>query len=129
MLTAILTTKDAGWWTLHFSQLGTIGDFSARTFNTTVIVSGSILAAYGVVIGMTLPATTGRHTRRGLRGSLITAGLAMTVVGLIPIPVSVPDEMLVHSTFNCQLVSGVRHLLRHGSLDLTFSRLYPIIRW
>ena len=47
----------------------------------------------------------------------------------IPVPVSVPDEMLVYRTFNRQLVSGVHHLLRHGSRDLTFSRLYPIIRW
>ncbi|MDZ8276471.1 DUF998 domain-containing protein [Microbacterium aquimaris] len=125
VLTAILTTKDASWWTLHFSQLGTIGDFSARTFNTTVIVSGSILAAYGVVIGMTLPATTGRHTRRGLRGSLITAGLAMTVVGLIPIPVSVVMHDLAASTLGLSFLSlvawslglpGLPRRFRHATL-------------
>lgn len=123
VLTAILTTKDANWWTLHFSQLGTIGDFSARTFNTTVIVSGSLLAVYGIVIGMTLPATTGRHTRRGLRASLITAGLAMTVVGLIPIPVSVVMHDLAASTLGLSFLSLVAWSLGLPGLPRAFRRV------
>ena len=122
VVTAILTTKDTTWWTLHFSQLGTVGDFSARTFNTTVIVSGSLLAVYGVVIGMTLPATTGRHTRRGLRGSLVTAGLAMTVVGLIPIPVSVVMHDLAASTLGLSFLSLVAWSLGLPGLPRVFRR-------
>ena len=122
VVTAILTTKETTWWTLHFSQLGTVGDFSARTFNTTVIVSGSLLAVYGVVIGMTLPATTGRHTRRGLRGSLITAGLAMTVVGLIPIPVSVVMHDLAASTLGLSFLSLVAWSLGLPGLPRVFRR-------
>ena len=122
VVTAILTTKETTWWTLHFSQLGTVGDFSARTFNTTVIVSGSLLAVYGVVIGMTLPATTGRHTRRGLRGSLITAGLAMTVVGLIPIPVSVVMHDLAASTLGLSFLSLVAWSIGLPGLPRVFRR-------
>lgn len=88
VLVAMLTTTDATWWGLHFSQLGTYTDFSGRTFNGTVMFSGFFLAAYGVFVVLALPAHTGRRTRRAFRGSVTSAGLHLTVIGMIPIPVS-----------------------------------------
>lgn len=88
VLLAILTTTDPDWWGLHFSQLGTFHTFSSKVFNSTVLFSGFFLAAYGVLIAVALPSGTSRRTSRMFRGSLISAGLHLTMVGMIPIPVS-----------------------------------------
>ncbi|NYF18283.1 putative membrane protein [Microbacterium sp. AK009] len=89
VLLAILTTTDPDWWHLHFSQLGTFGTVSSKLFNSTVLFSGFFLAAYGVLLSVALPHGVGRRTRRIFRGSVVSAGLHLTVVGMIPIPVSV----------------------------------------
>jgi hypothetical membrane protein len=91
VLVAIITTSDPLWWQLHFSQLGTFGDLSARTFNSTVIVAGLLLSCYGILLGADLPVTVGRRTSRGIRWSLISAGAHMIVVGIVPIPI---DEVM-----------------------------------
>ncbi|WP_240659006.1 DUF998 domain-containing protein, partial [Microbacterium sp. CPCC 204701] len=88
VIIAALTTQDPLWWHLHFSQLGTFTDLSGRTFNATVTFSGFFLAAYGVFLAVALPVHTGRRTARALRGSVVSAGLHLTAVGLVPIPVS-----------------------------------------
>ncbi|TQK17874.1 putative membrane protein [Microbacterium sp. SLBN-154] len=89
VLLAILTTTDPDWWHLHFSQLGTFSTMSSKLFNSTVLFSGFFLAAYGVLLAVALPQGVGRRTRRIFRGSVVSAGLHLTVVGMIPIPVSV----------------------------------------
>lgn len=89
VLLAILTTTDPDWWHLHFSQLGTFSTVSSKLFNSTVLFSGFFLAAYGVLLAVALPQGVGRRTRRIFRGSVVSAGLHLTVVGMIPIPVSV----------------------------------------
>lgn len=88
VLISIVTTSDPLWWQLYFSQLGTFGDFSARMFNGSVLVSGALFAAYGVALGTQLPAGVGPRTRRALRVSLVSIGANMVAIGLIPIPVS-----------------------------------------
>lgn len=88
VLLAILTTSDPDWWHLHFSQLGTFGNLSSKLFNSTVLVSGFFLAAYGVLVSVALPSHTGRRTSRFFRGSIVSAGLHLTIIGMIPIPVS-----------------------------------------
>jgi hypothetical membrane protein len=85
---SVLTTQDPLWWHQHFSQLGTYGDASSRTFNTTVVFSGFFLATYGVLVAVALPARTGRRARRSFRAAITSAGLHLTLVGVVPIPVS-----------------------------------------
>lgn len=85
---SVLTTQDPLWWQQHFSQLGTFGDASSRTFNSTVMLSGFFLAVYGVLVAVALPARTGRRARRAFRIAITSAGLHLSLVGVIPIPVS-----------------------------------------
>lgn len=88
VLISIVTTSDPLWWQLYFSQLGTFGDFSARMFNGSVMVSGILFASYGATLGAELPVGVGRRTRHALRISLVSIGANMVAIGLIPIPVS-----------------------------------------
>lgn len=88
VLVSVLTSHDLTWWHHHFSQLGTHSDFSGRTFNTIVMFSGFFLAAYGVFVSVALPAGIRRRSSRAFRGALTSAGLHLTAVGLVPIPVS-----------------------------------------
>ncbi|MEV8274225.1 DUF998 domain-containing protein [Microbacterium sp. NPDC077184] len=85
---AILTTRDHLWWHLHFSQLGTFGDFSSYSFNGAVIIAGALLVLYAVFLAADLSHVMTIRASRGLRWAIASAGLHMTVVGLIPIPVS-----------------------------------------
>jgi hypothetical membrane protein len=88
VLVSLLTSHDPTWWHHHFSQLGTHSDFSGRAFNSIAIFSGFFLAAYGVLVAVALPAGMSRRRTRGFRGSIVSAGLHLTAVGLVPIPVS-----------------------------------------
>ncbi|WP_236967798.1 DUF998 domain-containing protein [Microbacterium aurantiacum] len=85
---AILTTRDHLWWQLHFSQLGTFGDFSSSSFNGAVIIAGALLVLYAVFLAADLSHVMTVRSSRGLRWAIASAGLHLTVVGLIPIPVS-----------------------------------------
>lgn len=85
---AILTTRDHLWWHLHFSQLGTFGDFSSYSFNGAVVIAGALLVLYAVFLAADLSHVMTIRASRGLRWAIASAGLHMTVVGLIPIPVS-----------------------------------------
>ncbi|MGQ2914735.1 MAG: DUF998 domain-containing protein [Microbacterium aurantiacum] len=85
---AILTTRDHLWWQLHFSQLGTFGDFSSSSFNGAVIIAGALLVLYAVFLAADLSHVMTIRASRGLRWAIASAGLHLTVVGLIPIPVS-----------------------------------------
>ena len=104
---AILTTHDATWWQHHFSQLGTHTDFSGRTFNTIAIFSGFFLAAYGVFFAIALPAEIGRRASRGFRGSVISAGLHLTGVGMVPIPVSAVMHDLIATGLGLSFLATV----------------------
>jgi hypothetical protein len=50
--------------------------------------SGFFLAAYGVLVTIALPARTGRRARRAFRIAMTSAGLHLTLVGVVPIPIS-----------------------------------------
>lgn len=88
VLVSVATTRDPDWWGLYFSQLGAFADFSGRMFNTTAVFSGFFLAAYGVFIVLALPPTTRRRSARAFRAAIVSAGLHLMAVGLVPIPVS-----------------------------------------
>ena len=104
---AILTTRDTTWWQLHFSQLGTHTDFSGRTFNSITIFSGFFLAAYGVLIAVALPRGIRRRASRAFRGSIVSAGLFLTGVGLVPIPVSPVGHDVIATALGLSFVSTV----------------------
>jgi hypothetical membrane protein len=49
-LTAMITTPDPEWWTVHFSQLGTFDDLSSFVFNGTLIAGGLLVTTFAVYI-------------------------------------------------------------------------------
>ena len=49
-LTAMVTTPDPEWWTVHFSQLGTFDDLSSWIFNGTLIAGGLLVTTFAVYI-------------------------------------------------------------------------------
>ncbi|WJL97150.1 DUF998 domain-containing protein [Microbacterium sp. ET2] len=122
VLLAILTTTDPDWWHLHFSQLGTFSTVSSKLFNSTVLFSGFFLAAYGVLLAVALPQGVGRRTRRIFRGSIVSAGLHLTVVGMIPIPVSVVLHDLAASGLGLSFLTMVASSLGIRGRHLAFRR-------
>ena len=107
VLLSLLTSHDPTWWHHHFSQLCTHSDFSGRTFNTVAIFSGFFLSAYGVLVAVALPAGMSRRRARGFRGSIVSAGLHLTAVGLVPIPVSAVMHDLVAACLGLSFLATV----------------------
>ena len=69
-LTAMVTSPDPLWWEIHFSQLGTFGDFSSLLFNGTLIVGGLLVTSFAVYLAADIRALaeTGElHSPRGER--------------------------------------------------------------
>lgn len=122
VLLAILTTTDPDWWHLHFSQLGTFATVSSKLFNSTVLFSGFFLAAYGVLLAVALPQGVGRRTGRIFRGSIVSAGLHLTVVGMIPIPVSVVLHDLAASGLGLSFLTMVASSLGIRGRHAAFRR-------
>ncbi|MGX5695820.1 DUF998 domain-containing protein [Agromyces soli] len=95
-LTAMLSASDPQWWKENLSALGMTDDFSARTFNLTLIVAGAmvtIIARYATAV---LPAGTPElvRNRNIVRGLLVLIGIFLACVGIFPV-----DEFLaVHNT-------------------------------
>lgn len=119
---AILTTSDPYWWHLHYSQLGTFQDFSARAFNATVIVSGLLLTVYGIVIGVDLPERISQRRAMWIRCSISSAGAHMMMVGLIPIPVSSILHDIAATGLALSFLSFVASGLRCRALSNAFRR-------
>jgi hypothetical protein len=117
---AILTTRDPLWWHLHFSRLGTFDDLSAHVFNATAIISGFLLATYGVLVVTVLPAAMPRRASRAFRASLVSSGLHLSVVGLIPIPVSPELHDLAAAGLGLSLLAVVAWSLAIPGLSRPF---------
>lgn len=100
VLTAMVTTPDKDWWTVHFSQLGTFeGDPSSWIFNGTLIAAGLLVTTFAVYIANdmrelaasgALESPTGPRTVPAL---FVVMGVMLAFVGIVPVDVN----MLVHS--------------------------------
>lgn len=113
---AIVTTSDPLWWHLHFSRLGMLDDFSARMFNSTTIAAGILMATYGVLVAAALPQEARRSARRAFRAAVISTGLHLSIVGVIPISVSAELHDVVAAGLGLSLLAIVATSLRLPSL-------------
>ncbi|MFE1646402.1 DUF998 domain-containing protein [Microbacterium sp. P01] len=87
---SIVTTNDPIWWHLYFSQLGTLGDFSAAIFNGTMVLCGVLFVAFSVRVYRDLRTHVGRSRSHHkaphiLAGAFISIGAHLAIVGLVPI--------------------------------------------
>jgi hypothetical membrane protein len=89
---SIASTTDPQWWHLHFSRLGTFHNSSGATFNTTLIVSGILVALMARAVGRELRRVERHRVRRGtarVARILYTAvGVNLTLVGCVPLNVN-----------------------------------------
>ncbi|GAA1596176.1 hypothetical protein [Leucobacter chromiireducens] len=101
VLVAMLSTSDAEWWRLHFSELGVGESLSSIVFNSTLIVGGLLMASLGSLIAGSLtvwaaaaPPSRTRNVRL-VQWAFLGVGVGLAGVGLVPVNVS----LLVHNTF------------------------------
>ncbi|MET2011665.1 DUF998 domain-containing protein [Microbacterium chocolatum] len=98
-LTAMVTSPDPRWWEIHFSQLGTFGDFSSLLFNGTLIVGGLLVTSFAVYLAADIRALADSGELRSPRGErlvptfFVIMGLMLAGVGLVPVDVS----LLIHN--------------------------------
>ncbi|KDA06365.1 hypothetical protein DC31_11095 [Microbacterium sp. CH12i] len=97
--TAMITTPDAGWWKIHFSQLGSFSDLSSYVFNGTLIAGGLLVTTFAVYIANDL--TSLRRTRmlqysrapRVVSTLFVIMGTMLALVGVFPVNV----HLLLHN--------------------------------
>lgn len=101
VVVAMLTTSEADWWTLHFSELGTGDDFSGHVFNGTLVVGGLLLASLASFMAPVLDAWADAAAPSRTRNvhlvawSFVVIGVCLAGVGLVPVNVS----LIAHNTF------------------------------
>ena len=101
IIVAMLTTSEAEWWQLHFSELGTGDDFSSRVFNATFFVGGFLFASLASLIHNELSVWAAAATPSTHRNVtcvtwlFVGIGFCIAGVGLVPVNVS----LLMHNTF------------------------------
>lgn len=122
VLLAIITTRDAAWWGLHFSQLGTFGDTSSRLFNGAALAAGILLSAYGTVLAADLPSTMTRRRQRWMQISLTSAGAHLSLVGMVPIPLSPAVHDMIALGLVLSFLSLIASSVRCGDLSGHFRR-------
>lgn len=101
IVVAMLTTADAQWWKLHFSELGVGSGLSGIVFNATLIVGGLLLASLATLVAPALrqwaaeaPPSRTRNVRL-VGWAFVVIGACLAGVGLVPVNVS----LVVHNTF------------------------------
>lgn len=119
-LTAMVTTPDKQWWTVHFSHLGTFDDMSSWIFNGTLIAGGLLVTTFAVYIAndmQTLVAEgrlSNRSSARTVSTLFVVMGIMLACVGIFPVDVS----LALHNTsasgmavmFLVLLIGGPRFL-------------------
>ncbi|QYM75827.1 hypothetical protein [Leucobacter luti] len=101
VVVAMLTTSDAEWWKLHFSELGVGSGVSGIIFNSTLIVGGLLLASLGSLMAPALdawasaaPASRTRNVTL-VEWGFVGIGVCLAGVGVVPVNV----DLIVHNTF------------------------------
>ncbi|MCW2288214.1 hypothetical protein EDF60_0857 [Leucobacter luti] len=101
VVVAMLTTSDAEWWKLHFSELGVGSGVSGIIFNSTLIVGGLLLASLGSLMAPALdawasaaPASRTRNVTL-VEWGFVGIGVCLAGVGVVPVNVN----LIVHNTF------------------------------
>ncbi|TQL46530.1 uncharacterized protein DUF998 [Homoserinimonas aerilata] len=105
-LTSMLTADEPHWWQSNFSALGVSTGFSGYAFNATVLIAGLVvitLADYVTTDLEELARRREQHVRwrsEMVRWLLVTIGVALIGVALVPVNLSEP----VHNIFATGLV-------------------------
>jgi hypothetical membrane protein len=119
-LSAMVTTPDEEWWTVHFSHLGTFDELSSWIFNGTLIAGGLLVTTFAVYIAndMRALAAEGRLSNqaspRTVSTLFVVMGVMLACVGIFPVDVSMPLHNLSASgmavMFLVLLIGGPRLL-------------------
>ncbi|MDR2996785.1 MAG: DUF998 domain-containing protein [Microbacterium sp.] len=95
-MASMLSTPDASWWQLHFSQLGNISQSSGYKFNLALIFTGlvvTVLANYvgrDVELGLIARGAEPKTLTRQLSWLFAGIGICLMIAGLVPDAVSFP---------------------------------------
>jgi hypothetical membrane protein len=126
-LTSMLTASNPHWWKQNLSVLGISDDWSAATFNITVIVGGILVTA--IARYATDSGDPERRPTRGelqVRTALVIVGAMLACVGLFP----VDRFFLLHNTAAtgmavvfCILAVGIRWMMPH------LPRAFYVLGW
>ncbi|WP_426323098.1 DUF998 domain-containing protein [Microbacterium sp. E-13] len=94
-LTAMVTTPDPKWWTIHFSHLGTFeDDLSSWVFNGTLIAAGLLVTTFAVYIANDMRALAAEGVLENPRGPrivptlFVVMGIMLACVGIFPVDVN-----------------------------------------
>lgn len=131
-LTAMVTTPDPEWWTVHFSQLGTFDDLSSWVFNGTLIAGGLLVTTFAVYIAndMTALAAAGiladPRSPRIVPALFVVMGIMLAFVGICPVDVN----LLVHNVSASGMAAMFLALLISGPKLLRgMPRTYFVASW
>lgn len=115
-LTAMVTTPDPEWWTIHFSHLGTFDAISSWVFNGTLIAGGLLVTTFAVYIANDMGDLVEADVLRNPRGAwvvpvlFVVMGVMLACVGIFPVDVNLALHNLSASgmaaMFLVLLVSG-----------------------
>ncbi|HKP07782.1 MAG TPA: DUF998 domain-containing protein [Microbacterium sp.] len=94
-LTAMVTTPDPRWWTIHFSHLGTFeDDLSSWVFNGTLIAAGLLVTTFAVYVANDMRELTEAGVLQNPRGMrtvpvlFVVMGIMLACVGIFPVDVN-----------------------------------------
>lgn len=93
-LTAMVTSPDPEWWSVHFSQLGTSDSLSSWVFNGTLIAGGLLVTTFAVYLANDLTALvdTGvlryRRAPRVVSALFVIMGTMLACVGIFPVDIN-----------------------------------------
>jgi hypothetical membrane protein len=93
-LTAMVTTPDPDWWSIHFSHLGTFWALSSAVFNGTLIAGGLLVTTFAVYLANDMHALVdaGLLRRPGaprfVAVLFVVMGIMLACVGIFPVNVN-----------------------------------------
>ncbi len=84
---SMLSASDPLWWQENLSTLGISDDFSARSFNITLVIAGVIVTTIAHYATAALPTSTPVELRgrNFVRYCLVAIGILLACVGLLPL--------------------------------------------
>jgi hypothetical membrane protein len=98
-LTAMITSPEPDWWTVHFSELGTFDDLASFVFNGTLIAGGLLVTTFAVYIANDLQqladdgVLVNPKAPRIVSTLFVIMGIMLAFVGIVPVDVN----LLIHN--------------------------------
>lgn len=115
-LTAMVTTPDPEWWTIHFSHLGSFDALSSWIFNGTLIAGGLLVTTFAVYIANDMGdlveagVLTNARAARIVPVLFVVMGIMLACVGIFPVNVNLAlhniSAMGMAAMFLVLLVAG-----------------------